>query len=412
MEFKATIKLMGYDKLKDVQVTLENNLKTIDKANKNYTIMSNKLKLVNDEIKKIDKQKNAFNQLFAGTPLTMLGDIDKKIKTIGTALGDIGEKGKSGFNAIYSASKIMFSGMITGFLNIIKIAWSFAGPVALIVAAVAIIKRVWEMNIGGMQTQIYKLIGYLRNIGAIFSFAFGRALQNLAPIFKILVNIVGVVASAIGYIDRIKGLGKAFEYILTAATSLYLSLAIYKGILLSLTLVSKAYAIVQGGIAVAMKLATVATWLFNAALYANPIVWIVAAVAGLIIGLTFLYKWLDKLSTQGSKTATFFKYMLIAIFPVVGIVIKLIDGFKALYNAWEKWHNRNEKENQQMFAGQNSMSPFIDRNIATKNSTTANTTQNNQQYNIHTSAPITEKTAVGILNSLSFSLSQQSKVGA
>lgn len=44
----------------------------------------------------------------------------------------------------------------------------------------------------------------------------------------------------------------------------------------------------MGGLGVAMLIATAATWLFNAALWANPIVWVVAAIIALVAGIIWM----------------------------------------------------------------------------------------------------------------------------
>lgn len=59
------------------------------------------------------------------------------------------------------------------------------------------------------------------------------------------------------------------------------------------TIAAKASALWQGILTTATKVATGVTWLFNAALWANPITWIVAGVAALVAGLIALYKHFD-----------------------------------------------------------------------------------------------------------------------
>lgn len=55
--------------------------------------------------------------------------------------------------------------------------------------------------------------------------------------------------------------------------------------------------------AVATKLVTVAQWLWNAALYANPVVAIVIAIAALVAGLILLAKWLGGSSKEADAAA-------------------------------------------------------------------------------------------------------------
>ena len=75
------------------------------------------------------------------------------------------------------------------------------------------------------------------------------------------------------------------------------------------------------------KLAAVAQWLFNSALFACPVVWIVAAIMAIIAAVVLLVKYWD-------KVAAFFKKIWAAI---VGVFTKAWDGIKKVWGAVTGW---------------------------------------------------------------------------
>jgi len=90
------------------------------------------------------------------------------------------------------------------------------------------------------------------------------------------------------------------------------------------------------------KVAAGATWLFNAALLANPIVWVVAGVVALVAGLVLLIKHWDWLRERLIKIRYMFLKILdiipdfmLVLFPVF-LIIKhfdtLISGFKKIFD--------------------------------------------------------------------------------
>ena len=101
---------------------------------------------------------------------------------------------------------------------------------------------------------------------------------------------------------------------------------------------------------VATGAATAATWAFNAALLANPITWIVLAIAGLIAGLVLLVKnWdavRDAIGRAWERVRSFFSGLpgwvtvaLAVIAPFIGIPILIIkhwDTLKTFFaNLWD-----------------------------------------------------------------------------
>lgn len=99
---------------------------------------------------------------------------------------------------------------------------------------------------------------------------------------------------------------------------------------------------------VASKIATAAQWLFNAAMWANPLTLVIAAIVGMVVALVALYLYVDKvrgfiwalweaIKELGSIISDFFVGIWDAIFS--GDTSKLKNAFKAgerLSKAWSK----------------------------------------------------------------------------
>jgi len=75
-------------------------------------------------------------------------------------------------------------------IGVIGALWPIIGTIALIVAAIYTIKKIWEYNIGGIQASVFGLVGLVKDtLGKAF-LNFMKLLQRLGPIFKILFTVI------------------------------------------------------------------------------------------------------------------------------------------------------------------------------------------------------------------------------
>lgn len=164
-------------------------------------------------------------------------------------------------------------------------------------------RKAIEKNIGGAaQASGQTFKGSLANLGASAS----RIIANLfGPVFKTLPGLFQQLTSALEPLEGVAKavgavLGWVFGLIVTGITkvvgfiatfkeeilAVVAVFAIWKGISLSIALVTGAIAALRN----AFMVARIAVWLFNASLLANPIFLIVAAVAALVAGIVWAYK--------------------------------------------------------------------------------------------------------------------------
>jgi len=143
----------------------------------------------------------------------------------------------------------------------------------------------------------------LSNVGDALFQMFNDIFIETKPLIDQVLNstLAGIkslgegIKETIGFIKEHK---TAIEFLITAFVT-------YKGIMLSLIIIEKAYAgwiALKTAYQVAAFLATgnltVAQWALNAAMYANPISLVIAAIAALVAGVIALYKHFGSLSAM------------------------------------------------------------------------------------------------------------------
>ncbi len=135
---------------------------------------------------------------------------------------------------------------------------------------------------GNTLTRWIQLFPNITHLAGLFTLGI-LALITVVSIFSIIGGLAILTSAGFGAVMSI-GTGIAWLYS-----------ASIRGVGASIKLLralALASAIYIGGLSVAFKSSTLATWLFNSALLANPITWVVLAVVGLIAALALLiYHW-------------------------------------------------------------------------------------------------------------------------
>lgn len=156
-------------------------------------------------------------------------------------------------------------------------------------------------------------------------------------------------------IDGFNGLKSLLEYVRPLAEAFGMTMLVLLPILAGVAMWANWNTIAFGLWAVkfyawtiATKVATAAQWLFNAAMWANPLTWVIAAIFAMVVALVALYMKVDKvrgfiwalwesIKELGSIIADFFGGLWDAI--TTGDTTKLKNAFKVgerLGNAWSK----------------------------------------------------------------------------
>ncbi|HAS6054721.1 TPA: phage tail tape measure protein [Vibrio vulnificus] len=172
---------------------------------------------------------------------------------------------------------------------------------------------------------------------AIRAAVFGAVLPSIN-------SVVGSIANGMvyltGWTDQFPVLTQWLGYGAIAAISL-------GGVVASLSMIMGIAKMMSGGWAVTMAMLngvfkvlristiamTAATWLFNAALWANPITWIIASIVALVAAVGAMIYWWDEIKASFADT-TWFKIIAAAIDGVIEM-LNLIPGIDIEWRAGE-----------------------------------------------------------------------------
>jgi hypothetical protein len=203
-----------------------------------------------------------------------------------------------------------------------------------------------EEGIKGLREEARKYGGVISNEAAAASEKFVDAQTNMRFALKGLTNTLG--SSLMPEIQKIferitewiaanrevvrskiesfaKKTGKALSFlaknagkIVTVLKVLITSFIAFKATMLAIKAASAAYNGAMTAFSVATKVATAAQWLFNTAMLANPLTWIVIAIIAVIAAIGLLiYYWKDIVNWVKTSNNWFAKLIRAAIFPLV-----------------------------------------------------------------------------------------------
>jgi len=93
---------------------------------------------------------------------------------------------KGAFGLIKGGGAAAFKAIIPSITAIGAALGPILAVIAGIVAAVFTMKQIWKFNIGGIQTEVYALVGLIRDQLGTSLVAFQKLLQKLSPVFKLV----------------------------------------------------------------------------------------------------------------------------------------------------------------------------------------------------------------------------------
>lgn len=241
------------------------------------------------------------------------GNVGLFSKNLGTVV-------RGGFTGMFKNFGIVIKSLMGGFKGLLASASGLLLPIGLIVAAIFTLKRMWTLNVGGMQTMFFKFVGTLKNTWGKFSIAFNKFLLKMSPLIKWLTETVGnlligafeglfvVLQSLFSFLTKILSpVIWLFEKLSGSATNWGKAMKVVGYIVGAVAGIILTAKTIMWGMSLAMKAVTLATWLFNAALWANPITWIVAGIIALIAAVVLLVKYWDKVTAAVKKAFSWMK---------------------------------------------------------------------------------------------------------
>ena len=190
----------------------------------------------------------------------------------------------------------------------------------------------------------------LQAIGKTVLEQIGKGIEaQLAPFKEDFVGTVGGIVESIGEFvseiagdneivngiaDAIKFLGENMDKVLPVIGGLTAAIITFNAVMTIQTIIKGAVAAFQAFQA-ANEGATVAQWLLNAALSANPIVLVVAAIAGLIAAIAILWN-----TNEGFRNAVMNAWQSVVDFftkTIPSAFTSVVEWFGSLYESISQW---------------------------------------------------------------------------
>jgi len=209
-------------------------------------------------------------------------------------------------------------------------------------------------RVGNAVSAIFRAIRDIINtvFGAFFDGAEGMTPffvwligSALPAVIGLIADVAGAVAGAVSWFMNLRFAREILMGIAIAIGAVVVAMTAYKIAIALTTAYMKAMTGVKKGLIAIIKAATAVKWLFNAALWANPITWIVAAIIALIAIIVLLVKnWeavADFFRNLWERIKAIFRAAWDFIRNIIGAVVDFIrriwDGivgfFRGIWNA-------------------------------------------------------------------------------
>ena len=329
-----------------------------------YEVAVKGLNKVNNLLGGLTKSTNQLKSLNKGTKeyTESLEAQEKANKSLNNAADDYIDKltdatGTSGINRTINKFKEMRNAFKKSGQSINKVIGMIAKrlltilvPIALIAGAFLFLKQAFKVNAGGIASEWFKLMGGLKRAWGKFQSNLNKLLRGLGPLFKvafapikviitILTTIFEVFVGVIGLLSKIFGKWTTTILLVVGALFLLYTNPVF-AILGAFVFLMAKFPKVMKVVTLAILVLVAATWAWNAALFANPITWIVLAVVALIAGIVLLVK---KLKTMGDKGKKLGKILLLVFFPVLIPIVLIIKAIKFLKKKFDEMGDKGKK---------------------------------------------------------------------
>lgn len=319
----------------NVQATFDSTIERMKTINKQFDGFRDDL----------SKTQNVFSGLGDNKLISYFSDLNDKILQFGQTAALMQEMG--GITGLFRMQVMQLqstltmafgAGMQTQVLGLLSVFSSLLPWVVAIGAAVGLIFKIWENNIGNIRGLWISFTGRIQKAWAQFDLQLRKALINLTPIFNavfkpifaflgsfiegalkmftellwVFSTVGKVLGPVIGFFARLFGIGNKVSNMFGGLGKI---IGRFVAIALTIMLIVK---VVNAVIAVISILKVV--WLaLNAAFLASPIGWIILIIVAIIAVIVLLVKHFDKVRAFFAKMAGF-----------------IVDGFKKLVGWFKK----------------------------------------------------------------------------
>lgn len=342
--------------------------------------LSNNIKTFNDRSAAINKA-GGYQKVFT-----------QFVKNSAAGITDFGKNAKQAFGGIFTGA-LKNAGSLFKLLATSAASFAVAlGPILVavgaILAIVYVLRKAWQFNIGGMQTQWFQFTGKIKDVWGRFNVDLLKTLQGFAPVFK---TVFGAILSVLSGIFR--GIVNVIRPVMAA------------GVGLVKTLQSAFASLGIGGKEAGSFWKTIGDILAG-----------VGSVIGFVLGTTIkvvgasikLFTWIAKITGY----ATFLKKSFEIVGNVAGFIVdKFKDLFGWIVKILDKFGLLN-KENEDIAKNTSNTFPnAVGETPVSGFSRAGNVTNNNQTFSpnlsVTTSAPIDAANAPMMMDSMLSVVSRQ-----
>jgi TP901 family phage tail tape measure protein len=188
-------------------------------------------------------------------------------------------------------------------------------------------------GLGSALTELgFKFLDAFQGKGVELIKKFTQAVRNFdpTPIINFATTAIEVITAVARELARPIKLLWDLRGVLIPIIGVWL---LYQGVIHGITLATGAYTLVQKGLKIATGIATVAQWAFNAALIANPVGVVIAAIVALIAIIVLLVLNWDKVTAAVKRWQDKIVGIFLIIFPHLAFLISLI---KEVAKNWDR----------------------------------------------------------------------------
>ena len=406
MNFDIDMVFSNFDKFKSIEFGLKKDLALADKTTDAFKDMNKELKDTKSKLSAISSQKNAFEDLVSGTPLAKITQMNNKFSKLNNVFAKLGSG--SGKKQLVNLFKNTIGGglkaLSSGISALLPALASLAAPILLVVGAIVTLKRMWDLNIGGMQTTFFKVFGKIKDMWAGMVIKFDKTLKKLSPLFKVVFGTIGnillPILTAVGLAfdgifaivspivdaitEAVKPLTDMFDTTNNMSKRLEMTKKIWGGIFKVLGFITKI--IVKGLL--------------------RPLTEVIKVVAKVAEGFLRLKKINEDISKKMFDTFknTEFGQKLFERFEKIKEIIMVIwDIYKKIYGI------KDDKQNESKAKGVSRERSFKAAATMMSGGEASNTTDN-RNFTINSAGSIDKNNAVGILDVFKKQFSREERV--
>lgn len=205
--------------------SLTNKIDSFAKKQRIFSVVGGRVGIIGNQLMKMG------NSIITLTDST--NGLGKAMKMFGGQMMAASMEGKGFFGSMFAGFKAVKAAILSGTITLGGLAKGFLAlgvavakalwPITLVAAAIYSLKKIWDINLGGIQTKFNQVIGEFRVAWARFNIFFIQTLRKFEPVFNFIFGqMFNIVRSTFSLIVNIfKGLYSAVEPVIDVFAEIF-----------------------------------------------------------------------------------------------------------------------------------------------------------------------------------------------